>query len=317
MQAIVVRELGPPEVLVAEEVDDPVAGPGEVVVRASVANVTFVETQLRAGRGPFPVEPPYVPGNGVGGVVAAAGADVDPALVGRRVVTATGGAGGYAELAAVPAAGLFEVPDGVELADAVAVLADGRTATMLVDAISPVAGLRVLVEAAAGGVGTLSVQLLASAGAMVVGAVGGDRKLEVAQAAGAALVVDYSRPGWTDAVREQLGGVDAVLDGVGGDLAAAAFELVEPGGSFVSFGLASGTWADLPDELLAERGVQRVRPAPTPDELRSLTERALRSLADGTLRPVVGQRFPLASAAAAHAAIESRATVGKTLLDVG
>ena len=100
----------------------------------SFANITFVETMFRAsGFGPFETELPMIPGNGVGGVVVSVGAEVDERLVGKRVVASTGGSGGYAERAAVDAGGMIEVPEGLELDDAVALLADGRTAMMLVE----------------------------------------------------------------------------------------------------------------------------------------------------------------------------------------
>jgi NADPH2:quinone reductase len=125
------------------------------------ANITFVETQMRAGRpGPFKPELPVIPDNGVGGVV---GNGVDRDLVGSMVVTSTGGSGGYAERVAVDASGLIEVPEGLALDTAVALLADGRTATALVRAAAISSGERVLVEAAAGGVGSLLVQLAKAA----------------------------------------------------------------------------------------------------------------------------------------------------------
>ncbi|GAA3728844.1 NADPH:quinone reductase-like Zn-dependent oxidoreductase [Spinactinospora alkalitolerans] len=132
MRAVWSKAFGGPDVLVAGEAPEPVASPGQVLIEVAFANITFVETQFRAGgAGPFTAEPPTVPGNGVGGAVASVGAGVDEGLVGRRVVSSTGGSGGYAERAAVDAAGLVEVPDGVDLEGAVALLADGRTAMML------------------------------------------------------------------------------------------------------------------------------------------------------------------------------------------
>ena len=266
------------------------------------------------GRGPFEGALPMVPGNGVGGAVAAVGAGVDPALVGRRVVTSTGGAGGYAEKVAVDAASLVPVPDGLALDVAVALLADGRTATMLVDAAGVRGGDRVLVEAAAGGVGTLIVQLAHAAGARVIGAAGGERKLALATSLGADTAIDYTEPGWERAA----GPVDVVFDGVGGAIARAAFGLLGHGGRMVSFGLASGTWSDVSEQEAAERGVTRIGlQRPDPAASRAFTARALAAAAEGRLRPVIGACFPLACAAEAHAAIEARATVGKTLLQTG
>jgi NADPH2:quinone reductase len=202
----------------------------------------------------------------------------------------------------VPAAALLDVPDAMALDDAVALLADGRTATMLADAAALAPGERVLVEAAAGGVGTLLVQLARAAGATVVGAVGSDAKRAVVTSLGAEAVL------YADAA----GPFDVVFDGVGGEVARAAFARIVDGGRKLSYGLASGTWAQVSAEEAAERGITLVQPNRSPDALRGYTERALTS----GLKPVIGQRFPLERAADAHAAIEARATTGKTLLDV-
>ncbi|GGP17719.1 zinc-binding dehydrogenase [Nonomuraea glycinis] len=313
MRAVWLKEFGGPEVLVPGDAPDPVPGPGQVLIDVAYANITFVETQFRSGApSPFKPDLPMIPGNGVGGIVTAVGEGVDSGLVSRRVVTSMGGSGGYAERAAVDASGLFTVPDGLELDDAVAILADGRTATMMIRATAPQPGERVLVEAAAGGVGSLLVQLAKSAGAIVVAAAGGSRKTGVARDLGADEVVDYTAPGWTDGVAP----VDVVLDGVGGDIGRAAFELLGQGGRMVSFGLASGEWAGIKEEAAAARGVTLVQTNATPETMREYTESALAEAVAGRLRPLIGQRFPLDRAAAAHAAIESRASVGKTLLEV-
>lgn len=314
MRAVRLTRFGGPEVLVPGEAPDPVPGEGQALVQVEFVNITFVETQMRSGDGPAPVrlEPPVIPGNGVGGVVTEVGAGVGDDLVGRRVVSSTGGTGAYAEKAVVDAAGLFRVPDGLALDDAVALLADGRTAAMMLSAADPRPGERVLVEAAAGGVGTLLVQLAKARDATVVAAVGGARKAEIPLRLGADEAVDYREPGWAG----KAGSVDVVFDGVGGDVAREAFTLLRGGGRMVSFGLASGEWASIPDDEAAARGVTLVRPAATPEQLRAFTESALREAAEGRLRPLIGQRFPLEGAADAHRAIESRSTVGKTLLEV-
>lgn len=315
MRVVWLREFGEPEVLTLGEAPEPVAGPGQVMVDVEFVNITFVETQFRAtGFGPFAAALPMVPGNGVGGVVASVGAGVEPDLVGARVVTSTGGSGGYAERVAVDADAVFRVPNEVAMDTAVALLADGRTATMMTRAAAIRPGERVLVEAAAGGVGSLIVQLAKAAGAQVVAAVGGARKAGIATGLGADVAVDYTDEGWAKRVRDTVGAVDVVFDGVGGAIGRTAFELLDRGGRMVSFGLASGSWADVSEELATERGVTLVRPSATPAELREYTESALAEAAEGRLRPVIGQRFPLGEAAAAHAAIQSRATVGKTLL---
>ncbi|MGH8986287.1 MAG: zinc-binding dehydrogenase [Acidimicrobiia bacterium] len=318
MRAVWLREFGGPEVLVAANAPDPVAGRVETLIEVEFVNVTFVETQFRSsGVGPYEAELPMIPGNGVGGVVTSVGADADVSLIGKQVVSSTGGSGGYAERVAVDGQGLVQVPEGLALDSAVALLADGRTAMMLVGAAGLRSGERVLVEAAAGGVGTLLVQLARAAGADVVALAGGARKVEVARELGADVALDYREPGWAERVGATVGGVDVVFDGVGGTIGRAAFELLDRGGRMLSFGKASGEWAEVPGAAAADRDVTVVQvPRPTPAETRALTQRALAEATADRLRPVIGQRFPLERAADAHAAIEARATVGKTLLEV-
>ena len=320
MRAVVIREFGAPDVLKLEEVDDPSASAGEVVIDVELANVTFVETQVRAGRPPNPAMLPALPailGNGVGGSVSRVGAGVGSSLLGRRVVAGLTGTGGYAEQATAASARLTEVPDQMELRDAVALLADGRTALALLGLAQIKSGDTVLVEAAAGGVGTLLVQLARNAGARVIALAGQQGKLATARDAGADVVIDYSDADWPSQVREAAGEMDVVFDGVGGDTGLAAFGLLGPGSRFCPFGMASGSFAPVTAELARERGVTVLRSQPLDAEtLSTLTEAALAEATAGRIRPVIGQEFELADAAAAHAAIEARATIGKTLLRV-
>jgi NADPH2:quinone reductase len=315
MRAVWLRAFGAPTELHAEDTPEPAPAPGTALVDVAHANITFVETQVRAGTGPFRPALPTIPGNGVGGVVRAVGDGVDPALVGTRVVGSTGGSGGYAEVALVPLDVLYPVPDTLALDAAVAVLADGRTATLLVEAAKIRPGERVLIEAAAGGVGTLLTQLAKAAGATVIALAGGSRKTDLARSLGADQAIDYLDPAWPGQLGEP---VDVVFDGVGGATGRTAFEQLRgPDGRILTYGLASGGWTSVTEDEARDRGVTIIRPTAGPEDMRRLTESALRAAADGTLRPVIGQRYPLEHAAAAHAAIERRETVGKTLLVTG
>ncbi|MFI7135286.1 zinc-binding dehydrogenase [Nonomuraea sp. NPDC050153] len=306
MRAVVLRRYGGPEALVVEEVPAPVAGPGQVLVDVAVAGITFVETQVRANRGPRQAELPAILGNGVAGTVAATGEGVDPALAGARVVSTLGGQGGYAELAVASAGDLIPIPDGLSPEFAVALLADGRTAVGLTRAAAPQPGEWVLVEAAGGGVGSLLVQLATAAGARVVGAASSAAKRDLAGGLGAELTVDYTDPGWTRLVREATGGLDLVFDGVGGEVGAAAQGLLKDGGRLSVYGMAGGPMTT-PDP--------RVTAVAWPEaDLRGLAREALSLAAAGHLRPTVGATYPLESAAEAHAAIEARAVTGKSLL---
>src|SRR5262249_11278601 len=147
------------------------------------------------------------------------------------------------------ASDVIDVPSELDMRDALALLADGRTATLLARLAEIQAGERVLVEAAAGGVGSLLVQLAHHAGAHVVAAAGGAEKLSLARDLGADTLVDYGRPGWAEHIRDGLpGGLDVVFDGVGGQVGLAAFELLRSGGRFCGFGLASGTFAQVDEQ---------------------------------------------------------------------
>jgi NADPH2:quinone reductase len=309
MKAVWLTEYGGPEVLVARETPDPLPGHGDVVVGVAAASITFIETLVRANRIPWPSGgsiPPYVPGNGVGGTVASVGDGVDASWVGQRVVTTTGGQGGYAERVAVPASRLIPVPDGVGINEATALLADGRTALGLVEVAAPKPGERVLVLAAGGGLGSILVQLCRAAGASVIAAAGGERKLAVARDLGADEVVNYTLPGWEPTT------VDIAFDGVGGELGASALAAVRPGGRFVSYGVASGAPTPASRDDVTTYGFEALSGIAA--RASELTARVLAEAAAGRLHPVIGQTFPLAEAAAAHAAMESRSTVGKTLL---
>ena len=315
MRAVVIREFGPPGVLEPAEVAEVRAGPDEVVIDVEFGSVTFVETQVRAGRPPHPSMLPTLPailGNGVGGTVS------EPNLwAGRRVVASLNGTGGYAERAVCPVARLIGIPDGLATRDAVALLADGRTALALARHADLSAGETVLVEAAGGGVGTLLVQIARRTGARVVALASQPRKLALARDLGADVTVDYSQDGWERQVRDLAGEVDVVFDGVGGDIGLAAFGLLRAGGRFCPFGMASGSFAPVtPDAAQARQVTVRAGAGGTPEELAELARTALAEAAAGRLRPVVGQEFELADAARAHAAIETRQTVGKTLLAV-
>jgi NADPH2:quinone reductase len=323
MKAIVVSEYGPPEVLTLRDVPDPLPGPNQVVVAVEAAGVNFVETMRRAGRMPgFGAETlPYLPGNEVGGRIVEVGADAEPALLGQVVVAQPGGTGGYAERIALDAKKVIRVPEGVDLRDAVALLAQGRTAIALVNQAGVLPGERVLVLAAAGGVGSLLVQLSRNAGAGTIAAARGPHKLDLARRLGAHATVDYGDPDWPARVWQATDGrgVDVVFDGVGGEIGRAAFDLLAGGtGRMLVFGMSSGRSTTVSPEEMTRRGVEVIgfggRRGLVFEDIPGLIRTALNETAAGRLAPIVGQIFPLAAAADAHRAIESRATIGKTLL---
>ncbi len=315
MHAIRLHAFGPADNLRWEEVDDPAPRAGEVLVDVTASGVHLLDTSIRRGTamGPFPLpDLPTIPGREVAGVVAAVGDDVDEAWVGRRVVAHLGQASrGYAERVVTDAARLHVLPDGVSPAAAVAMIGTGRTALGVLDVANVTEEDVVLVTGAAGGLGALLVQGALRAGATVLGAAGGEEKAARVRALGAT-GLDYLRPDWDAGVE----GVTLVLDGVGGEAGRAALELLAPGGRIVLFGWSSGAPTRLTTEDLLARSLTAsagLGPHIT-QRLRELEERALAAVAAGALEPVLDERFTLDRAAEAHAALETRGTVGKVVL---
>jgi NADPH2:quinone reductase len=328
MRAIRQHAFGGPEVLRLENVPDPHPAEGQVRIRVESAGVQLIDAVMRRGQagGPYQMpELPTTPGREVAGVVDEDGRGVEEWLLGRRVVADLGmDGGGYAELALARAESLHVLPEGLDADQAVAMVGTGRTAMAILEVAAPTADDVAIVTAAAGGIGTLLIQALRAAGATVVGAAGGEQKVSLVRELGASAAVDYSQPGWPEVVHAALGGRPAMLalDGVGGDIGRAALELLRPGGHLVMYGVASGAPTELSAGDLLGRGITAsgaigARIVRRPGGLHPLERRALEAAGEGRLTPVIGQRFALAEAAAAHEAIESRATTGKTVLRPG
>nr|WP_042179514.1 zinc-binding dehydrogenase [Kibdelosporangium sp. MJ126-NF4]CEL13862.1 putative oxidoreductase [Kibdelosporangium sp. MJ126-NF4]CTQ88230.1 putative oxidoreductase [Kibdelosporangium sp. MJ126-NF4] len=310
MHAVVLHEFGPADNFRYETVPDPVPGPGELRIVVKAAGVHFIETVMRrgevSGMSPPPPELPAIFGGEVAGVVDQVGADVDPVWIGRDVVVGRSQPGGYAELTVAPVENVHRVPDGLDHASAVAMVVTGNTALGFLDIAKPTADDVVLVTSAAGGIGRLVVQYLRDMGATVIGAAGGPAKVAAVRDLGAE-AVDYNEPGWD----KNLRGVTLVLDGVGGELAKQAYDRIVDGGRFVSIGNAAQqefaqdnpkvTSVDALGVMLGALGDYDFR------------AEALAAAGEGKLVPAV-QSFPLAEAAAAHAALETRATTGKVVL---
>lgn len=321
MRMVQAVRFGGPEVLVPGEAPEPVVGPGQVMVEVSVVGVTFVETQIRRGVDQWHAKPdlPYVPGGMVAGRVGAIGEGTDPGWTGRLVLADVGETGGFAERVAADAEGLIPVLDGLGPREAVALHTDGSTAMGLVEGARIVPGDWVLVEAAAGGVGSLLVQLARAAGAKVIGLARGTRKLDLIRSLGAEAAVDYSEPNWTERVLAATGGAgaDIVFDGVGGEIGLAAFGVTARNGRFSVHGASSGRVTVIDPVEAQKRGVEVIGIEQLygfPPRMRRWAERVMAETVAGRVRPIIGQTFPLERAADAHAAIESRSALGKTLL---
>ena len=320
MLAIQAREAGGPDVLEAVDVEKPAAGSGQVLVRNAAIGLNFIDTYQRSGL--YPVRFPAVLGQEAAGVVDALGDGVTRFKVGDRVAY-SGQLGAYAEQQVVAAERAVALPDAVSFEAAAASLLKGMTAEFLVLRCYPVqAGQTVLVHAAAGGVGTLLVQWLKTLGASVIGTVGSDAKAALARRLGCEQVILYRHEDVAARVREITGGagVPVAYDSVGKDTFEATLKSLARRGMFVSFGNASGPVPAFEPLRLSRAGsLYLTRPTlfdyiATTAELDESAGQLFAMIASGKLEVEIGQRFKLADARAAHEALESRDTIGASVL---
>lgn len=319
MKSIIIQRTGGSEVLEVQDVALGEPGVSDVVIDVAAAGVNFIDTYHRSGL--YPVELPFVLGQEGAGIVTSAGSDSGVA-VGDRVAWC-GVAGSYAEQIVVAGDRLVPVPEAVSLETAAAAMLQGLTAYYLVNDTFPLAsGDLCLIHAGAGGVGRLLTQLAKAKGATVFATVGSDEKAEISRASGADHVINYSKEDFGAAV-EQIAGPQAlsvVYDGVGAATFDQGLDLLRPRGMMVTFGNASGP-PDPVDPLRLSRGGSLFLTRPslfhyiaTRDEFEEKSEALFDLIARGTLDVLIGERFALEDAKAAHDALEGRGTVGKVIL---
>lgn len=318
MRAVRIHDPGGPEAMRLEEIPTPEPGPGEVRIRVAAAGVNFIDVYHRSGFYPLPSLPAGLGREG-SGTVEAVGAGVDGFVEGDRVAFVDA-PGAYADEVLLPAARAVPVPDTVELETAAACLLQGMTAHYLLHTLGRVTtGDRVLVHAAAGGVGLLAVQMAKAAGAYVVGACGSEEKAARARQAGADACV-LTGGDWVAAVLAATDGrgVDLALDGVGRATFEGSVRATRVRGQIVLFGQASGEPEPIrPRRLLGSRTLSCASLFDYVRERAELLERAAAvfdAIAAGRLAIHVDRRFPLAEAADAHRRLEGRQSSGKILL---
>ena len=320
MKAILVRETGGPEKMLFEEVPVPTPGKGQALVRIATSGVNFIDIYFRIGL--YKADLPFTPGMEAAGVVKAVGEGVTEVAPGDRVAYAMQ-RGSYAQYAVVPAWQLVKVPASLDLSLAAAAMLQGMTAHYLTHSTFPLQpGQTCLVHAAAGGAGQIVVQMAKRRGARVIGTVGSPAKAEIAREIGADEVILYNEQDWVAETRRitENKGVDVVYDSVGASTFLGSLDCLRPRGMMVTYGNASGPVPPLAPAELARRGsLFLTRPslfhyiAARRDLLRGARE-TFAAVAAGTLQVHVGQEYPLAAAARAHADLESRRTTGTTVL---
>ena len=320
--AIRVHEVGGPEVLKWEEVEVGEPGPGQVRLRQEAAGLNFIDVYHRTGLYPQPL--PFTPGVEGAGMVEAVGPDVTVVKVGDRVAYA-GSIGGYAEVRLIDADRLVKLPDAIPTEQAAAAMLQGMTVHMLLRRVYPVkAGDTILIHAAAGGVGLIACQWAKALGATVIGTVGNDEKAALARAHGCDHPIVYTREDFVAEVERITGGkkLPVVYDSVGKDTFLKSLDCLAPRGLMVSFGNASGPPDPIAPGLLQQKGsLFLTRPTinnytATRAELEEAATELFGVLASGEVKVEVKQRFALKDAAEAHRALESRKTIGSTVLTV-
>jgi NADPH2:quinone reductase len=314
VRAIQITEFGGPEVLQLAELEDPQPAGGEVLVRVARSGINFADTHQRRDDYLAPAQLPMIPGGEVSGTTPD----------GQRVAALLAG-GGYAELVAVPEAHLVPLPDEVSDDQAAALLLPGVTAWAILKISAHLeAGESVVVHAAAGGVGTLAVQLAKRMGAgTVIGLASSEEKRGLAERLGADATVDSRADELETALREANGGkpVDVVLEMAGGGAFEASYAALAPFGRLVTYGIASRepNRVNTGELMRSTRGVigfwliQMV--IHRPDLLREGIGELLGAVAAGELEIVIGDVYPLSEAARAHEDLQARRTQGKLLLD--
>ncbi|MFJ6463428.1 zinc-binding alcohol dehydrogenase family protein [Streptomyces sp. NPDC091387] len=322
MRRVRYHAYGDPDVPTMEEADIPTPGPGQVLIRAEAIGANFVDTKFRRGPAAGPLFQRPLPGRLTGdvvGTVEAAGPGVDTQQVGRRVAGLAEDA--FADYVLTDARWLAPVPDGLDLGAASMLPMGAPVALRSLRTGRLAPGETVLIHAAAGGIGHLAVQLARLLGAgLVIATAGTPAKLGFVRECGADIAIDYTDSDWPEQVRSAApGGVDVVLDSVGGEILRRSFDVLNPLGRAVIYGAAGGELTSVPvTDLFALRSVAGFSliawRAADPEQARHDITEATEYAVSGRLRTAVHARLPLAEAAAAHRLLEDRSQLGRILL---
>jgi len=321
MRTVVCKQLGPLSNLVIEEREPPIPGEDQVVVAVRAAGVNFVDGLLCQGRYQIKPPTPFYPGGEIAGEVSAVGAGVTGVAVGDRVIVSTG-FGGFSEQVAVPALSLVAMPDGLGFGQAATVIQSYATVLFtLTRRTSVQPGEWVLVLGAGGGVGLAAIDLARALGARVIAAASTQEKLDKATAMGAEATIAYEDEDLKVRAREiSGGGVDVVIDSVGGRHSEPALRATGPFGRFCVIGFASGPIASVPlnQVLLNNRTVVGVDWGAwtfrDPLGNRELLAELVAMIGDGRLHPTVPSEYPLEEAGAVMSGLIDRTLSGKVVL---
>jgi len=320
MKAIRIHAPGGPEVMKLEDVPEPQPKAGEAIVKIDAAGLNFIDVYQRSGL--YKLDMPLTLGLEAGGTVTAVGPGVTEVKVGDKVAY-TGVPGAYAQYAAVPAARLVVLPQGVSTKQGAAIMLQGMTAHYLASSTYPLKnGDRCLVHAAAGGVGLLLCQVATLRGARVLGTVSTREKAALAREAGADETILYTRQDFAAEVKRITGGkgLQVVYDSVGKDTWEGSLNCLAPRGLIALYGQSSGPIGMIDPQILNTKGsLFLTRPSlnvyiATREELQQRAGELFGWIREGKLKLRMEFEFPLKDAAEAHRALEGRKTTGKVQL---
>ena len=325
MKVIQFTEYGGPEVLKTIEIDKPKPGPTEVLIEIHAIGVNYADTARREGQYVVPTKLPFIPGAEIAGVIVEAGEEVTNVNIGSRVVTLIE-SGGYAEYAVVDSRNVtVMLKEDIDFKQAVSLPLQGLSAYHILKTMGCITNDdTVLIHAAAGGVGTLAVQLAKLFGARkVIATASTDEKLDLAKSLGADVCINYTNEGWHKEVLEATEGrgVNLALEMVGGDVFKDTLKCLAPFGKVVIYGVASGEQAVMhPSSLMAKNQSVIGFFLPQIMRKRELFMRSIRELfnflEEGKLQLIIGETYPLEEAAKVHELMQSRKTSGKIILEV-
>jgi NADPH:quinone reductase len=323
MKAVRLQKYGGPEVLEMVEIERPLPTGREVLIEIKAIGVNYADTARREGQYVVKTPLPFIPGAEIAGVVAAVGEKVTTVKPGTRVVTLIE-SGGYSEYALTDERSLIPLPEQLDFINAAALPLQGLSAYHVLKTMGRLEkGETVLVHAAAGGVGTLAVQLAKLFGAgKIIATASSAEKLELARQMGADVLVNYTESNWVEQVLEATGGkgVDVALEMVGGDVFNKTLKCLATFGRLVVFGAASGEQSKMyPSSLMARNqsviGFFLPQIMRKPELLQPSLVELLTYLGEGQLKLTIGGVFPLEDAADVHRLLQSRKTTGKLILE--
>lgn len=324
MKALLCKAFGPADTLVLEEVATPVLKKNDVLLEVHAAGVNFPDTLIIEGKYQFKPPFPFSPGGEAAGVIKAVGEKVGHLRAGDRVMALTGW-GSFAEEVAVPSYNVLPIPASMELSTAAAFgMTYGTSMHALKQRAKLQAGETLLVLGASGGVGLAAVEIGKAMGATVIAAASSAQKLEVARAAGADHLINYSESSLKEEVKKLTAGqgADVIYDPVGGDLFDQAIRAIAWNGRLLVVGFASGRIPDLPVNLALLKGAAVVGvfwgafAQRQPEDNAANFRQLFAWHAEGKLKPLVSQTFPLARGAEAINALGQRQAVGKVVVTV-